>query len=166
MVVIKSKSFSWSEYTDGSELAGADQELIIAARSVAQNAYAPYSGFRVGAAIRLNSGAIVTGTNVENAAFPSGLCAERSALANASSNHPGDYPLIMAIAAFTAKGEITEPVAPCGNCRQVIAEEEYRSGNNIKLILAGKAKIMVIESAGDLIPLQFSQKSLNSDLQK
>jgi len=166
MVVKKSKSFSWSEYSGVSELSGADQELIIAARSVAQNAYAPYSGFRVGAAIRLNSGAIVTGTNVENAAFPSGLCAERSALANASSNHPGDYPSIMAIAAFTAKGETTDPVAPCGNCRQVIAEEEYRSGNSIKLILAGKSKIMVIEKAGDLIPLQFNKTSLNSDLQK
>lgn len=166
MASIKSKSFSWAEYSDESELIETDQELIIAARSVAQHAYAPYSGFMVGVAVRLKSGAVVTGTNVENAAFPSGLCAERSALANASSNHPGDYPLIMAIAAFTAKGETTDPVAPCGNCRQVITEEEFRSGNSIKLILGGKSKIIIIENAGDLLPLQFNKTSLNSDLQK
>ena len=106
----------------------------------ADNAYAPYSKFSVGAAIRLGSGTIVCGANVENAAFPSGICAERSALANSISNHPDDKPSAIAIAAKTSDGFTDDPVPPCGNCRQVIAEEELRTGQHIRIILSGKTK--------------------------
>ncbi|MCX6330015.1 MAG: cytidine deaminase [Bacteroidia bacterium] len=152
--------FKYKEFDTDEELDAADRELLNAAKKVVMNAYAPYSQFKVGAAVRLESGKIVLGTNVENAAFPSGICAERSALSNASSNYPGDKPVALAIAALNESGLTTDPVSPCGNCRQVIAEEEYRNGNNIRIILKGKNKIRMIEKGGDLLPLQFNMKNL------
>ena len=140
------------------------RNLLIAAKEAAQNAYAPYSGFRVGAAIRLESGRIVHGSNVENAAFPSGICAERTALSGSVSNYPDDKPVAMAIAAMTDDGLTAESVSPCGNCRQVIAEEELRTGKKIRIILSGRNKIQVIESISLLLPLQFSRKNLRADL--
>lgn len=157
----KNISFNYKELDTADELDPADRELLDFAKKIASNAYAPYSGFQVGAALRLESGKIVTGTNVENAAFPSGICAERAALANASSNYPGDKPVAMAITAFSGKDFSAEPVSPCGNCRQVIAEEEYRNGKPVRLILVGRKKIRVIENGGDLLPLQFNSDSLN-----
>jgi len=156
----KNISFTYKEFDSAEELDPSDRELLNSAKNVAANAYAPYSGFHVGAALRLESGKIVTGTNVENAAFPSGICAERTALANASSNYPGDRPVALAIAAVSGKDHTKEPVSPCGNCRQVIAEEEYRNGKPVRLILGGKKKIRVIENGGDLLPLQFNSDSL------
>jgi len=156
----KSISFTYKEFDKPEDLDPADLELLSAAREIALNAYAPYSGFMVGAALRLESGKIVTGTNVENAAFPSGICAERNAISNASANHPGDKPVALAIAAFSGKDHSSGPVSPCGNCRQVIAEEEYRNGRNIRIILGGKNKIRIIESGSDLLPLQFNSESL------
>jgi cytidine deaminase len=152
--------FKYKEFDKDEELDAADRELLNAAKETAINAYAPYSRFKVGAAVRLESGKIVLGTNVENAAFPSGICAERSALSNASSNFPGDKPVALAIAALNESGLTTDPVSPCGNCRQVIVEEEYRNGNNIRIILKGKNKIRMIEKGGDLLPLQFNMKNL------
>jgi cytidine deaminase len=152
--------FKYKEFDTDEELDAADRELLNVAKKVVMNAYAPYSQFKVGAAVRLESGKIVLGTNVENAAFPSGICAERSALSNASSNYPGDKPVALAIAALNESGLTTDPVSPCGNCRQVIAEEEYRNGNNIRIILKGKNKIRMIEKGGDLLPLQFNMKNL------
>jgi cytidine deaminase len=157
-------SFSYSEFNKPEELSPDDRDLIYASRDAALNAYAPYSKFRVGAAIRLESGTIVSGANVENAAFPSGICAERSALSNSVSNHPDDKPVAIAIAAMTVDGLSEDPVPPCGNCRQVIAEEESRTGNQIRIILSGKNKIMVIESVSSLLPLQFNQKNLKINL--
>jgi cytidine deaminase len=156
----KNISFTYKEFDKAEELDPPDLELLTFAKKAALNAYAPYSGFLVGAALRLESGKIVIGTNVENAAFPSGICAERTALSNASSNHPGDKPAALAIAAFSEKGHSAEPVSPCGNCRQVIAEEEYRNGKYIRVILGGKNKIRIIENGGDLLPLQFNSDSL------
>jgi len=153
-------SFSYKEYERTEELSAEDQELIISAKKAAKLAYAPYSRFMVGAAIRLESGRIVHGSNVENAAFPSGICAERTAIAGAVSNYPDDKPVAMAIAAITDGGLPAESVSPCGNCRQVIAEEEGRSGRQIRIILSGKNKIQVIDSVGPLLPLQFNRDSL------
>jgi cytidine deaminase len=156
-------SFSYSEFENIEELFPDDRELVMAAREAAGNAYAPYSRFNVGAALRLESGRIVLGSNVENAAFPSGLCAERTAMAYSVSNFPGDRPVAIAVAARD-EGGFTERISPCGNCRQVIAEEEKRNGKAVRIILSGKTGILVIESAGDLLPLQFSKDNLKTIL--
>jgi cytidine deaminase len=156
----KNISVSWMEYGNISELDQSDGELLKAARDVSTDAYAPYSGFRVGAALRLENGVIVKGTNVENAAFPSGICAERNVLSTASSNFPGVRPVAMAISARTSMGLTADPVSPCGNCRQVIAEEEYRFGKSIRIILGGISRIRIIEKGGDLLPLQFTRDDL------
>lgn len=161
MIRNKNISFTFKEYDIPEELEPSDLELLKSAIKSSENAYAPYSGFCVGAAVRLASGKIVTGTNVENAAFPSGICAERTALSNASANYPGDHTVALAVAARTEKGMISEPVSPCGNCRQVIAEEEYRSGRPVRIILNGKNKIIVVEKGGDLLPIQFNRDSLS-----
>jgi len=163
MPITKNITFSYKEFESFEELETEDRELVNTAKESAGMAYAPYSGFMVGAAIRLESGRIVHGSNVENAAFPSGICAERTAIAWAVSNFPHDKPVAIAIAAMNADGLPAESVSPCGNCRQVIAEEESRTGNKIRIILACKSSIMVIEGIGMLLPMQFSGKSLRED---
>lgn len=160
MIRNKSISFVYKEYDSADELEPADLELLNSACNVAENAYAPYSHFKVGAAVRLKSGKIVTGSNVENAAFPSGICAERNALSNASSNYPGDSPVALAVSAVIENGTAADVVSPCGNCRQVIAEEEYRNRMPIRIILNGKNKIIVVEKGADLLPIQFNRDNL------
>jgi cytidine deaminase len=118
----------------------------------------------VGAAIRLESGRIVHGSNVENAAFPSGICAERTAVAGAVSNYPDDKPVAMAIAAMTDEGLTAECISPCGNCRQVIAEEEMRTGKQIRIILCGRNKVQVVNSISLLLPLGFNLNNLRVNL--
>jgi cytidine deaminase len=164
MIKTKNISFSYIEFENPEELNPDDRELICAAKDAALNGYAPYSKFRVGAAVRLESGIIVRGTNVENAAFPSGICAERNAISNSVSNYPNDKPVAIAIAALREDGLTEDPVPPCGNCRQVIAEEESRNANPIKIILLGKSKIFVIESISSLLPLQFNKENLKINL--
>jgi cytidine deaminase len=160
MIKTNNISFSYTEYEKTSELPVSDKDLVEAARAIAATAYAPYSGFRVGAAVRLESGLIICGSNVENAAFPSGICAERSALSNSVSNHPNDKPVAVAIASITDEGLTMEPPSPCGSCRQVIAEEEARTGNKIRIILSGKNKTLIIEGINCLLPMQFSRDNL------
>jgi cytidine deaminase len=164
MIRTNNISFSYAEYEKTEELDSDDLELIIAARGGALNAYAPYSKFKVGAAIRLASGIIVRGANIENAAFPSGICAERSALSNSISNHPHDKPIALAIAAMTEDDIADDFPSPCGNCRQVIAEEESRIGNKIKIILSGKNKTLIIDGISSLLPLQFNKKNLKFNI--
>jgi len=160
----KNISFTYKEYESPEELGTEDQELILSAKEAAKLAYAPYSRFRVGAAIRLESGRIVHGSNVENAAFPSGICAERTAVAGAVSNYPDDKPVAMAIAAMTDEGLTAECISPCGNCRQVIAEEEMRTGKQIRIILCGRNKIQVVNSISLLLPLGFNLNNLRVNL--
>jgi len=164
MIKLNTISFSYKEFESFEELNEGDRELILAAREAANKGYAPYSGFRVGAATRLESGIIVCGANIENAAFPSGICAERSSLANSVSNHHNDKPVAMAISALTKDGITNYPVTPCGNCRQVIAEEESRTGNQIRIILSGISKTLVIEGISNLLPLQFNKEDLKVNL--
>jgi cytidine deaminase len=164
MIRTNNISFSYTEYEKTEELDSHDMELIIAAREAASKAYAPYSKFKVGAAVRLESGLIVMGANVENAAFPSGICAERSALSNSISNHPEDKPSALAIASMTEDGFTDDSPSPCGNCRQVIAEEEARIGNKIRIILSGKNKTQIIDGINSLLPLQFNRKNLKINL--
>lgn len=156
----KKISLVYKEIIDPEELEKSDKDLLDEAIEAAGNAYAPYSGFKVGAALRLESGKIIKGTNVENAAFPSGICAERNAISASVSNHGDDRPMAIAVAALNVFGLTPEPVTPCGNCRQVIAEEELRSNTKIKIILGGKNKIIIIDSISTLLPLQFSKKSI------
>jgi cytidine deaminase len=164
MPTIKNISFSYQEYESLSEMAPEDQQLIIEAGKAANHAYAPYSQFRVGAAVRLESGMIVRGSNVENAAFPSGICAERTAISGCVSNYPDDKPVAIAVTAINEDGLTPECISPCGNCRQVIAEEEMRTGKRIRIILSGKEKIQVIESISLMLPLQFCRNNLRVNL--
>lgn len=143
------------------ELPEQDRLLIDAAKQATQQSYAPYSQFHVGAAALLEDGTTITGTNQENAAYPSGLCAERTALFYASSAHPDKAIVALAIAAHT-KGEFTHnPISPCGACRQVMLEIEQRHGHPIRILLYGTEAVYVIEGGvSELLPLVFSASFL------
>jgi cytidine deaminase len=148
------------EYNSPDELEAVDQELIRLAKAATDNAYAPYSKFSVGAAVLLENGQIVHGTNQENAAYPSGLCAERVALFYANSNFPESKVLSIAIAARAGTEFIEMPITPCGSCRQVILETQKRFRHPIKIIQYGKDKIQVIEDASTLLPISFDEAVL------
>ena len=138
------------------ELSAADKEVVDAARAATANSYAVYSGFNVGAAVRLANDTIVRGTNQENAAYPSGLCAERTTIFWANSQYPDQAVLTLAIAARTEAGELEKPIPPCGACRQVILETEKRFSNTIRIILFGTNEIYIIEDGiKALLPLSF-----------
>jgi len=148
-------NFKYTNITDPSELDDISNRLISKAKSAAKNAYAPYSEFNVGAAVLLENGEIITGSNQENAAFPSGLCAERIALFYANSIYP-DVPVKSMVVAALQNGEYLKfPVAPCGSCRQVILETQTRFKNKIKLIMYGEEKISIVEDAAFLLPFPF-----------
>ena len=138
------------------ELNKAEKKLVDAAKEILKSAYSPYSNFQVGAAILLKNNEVVCGSNQENVAYPSGLCAERTALFYANSKHPEQAVDTIAIAAFT-KGAYTEqPITPCGACRQVILEAQNRYKHPIRIILYGEKEIYIIEKITDLLPLSFS----------
>ena len=139
------------------ELTSEEQHLLSLAVEATGRSYAPYSHFHVGAAVRLENGAEVIGCNQENAAYPSGLCAERTALFAAGAQYP-DVPVsVLAIAARGTDGElIEEPVAPCGSCRQVIIETETRAKHPIRILLYGRRCVYVIDGIRQLMPLMFS----------
>lgn len=136
------------------------QRLIDRAIFATNNSYSPYSGFKVGAALRLENGTVIIGANQENAAFPVTLCAERSAIFNAQSNYPNLSITHIAIAAKNVNGLVNDPVTPCGSCRQVILEMEQRYGHDIKIYLYGQKGIYVIDSVKDLLPLSFVDESM------
>lgn len=138
-----------------------DQELISASVTAAGNAWSPYSGFSVGAAVKLSDGTVVTGCNIENASFPAGICAEHNALSSAASLYPDKKPAAMAITAFSKGKRVSLPVSPCGKCRQVIAEEELRHSSPIRIIMAGSKVMRMVYKGSDLLPLLFSQKDIN-----
>jgi cytidine deaminase len=121
----------------------------------AANAYAPYSNFRVGAALMLSNGEFVSGSNQENVAYPSGLCAERVAMFTANHYYPESAPLAMALVAFEPSGEMAESISPCGACRQVLCEAERRFEAPMKLILCGKSKAIILPSAESSLPFSF-----------
>lgn len=153
---------SYKVYDDISELPPADAWLLQEAREVTHHAYAPYSHFNVGAVAKLVNGAIVSGTNQENASFPVGLCAERVLLASASTLHPDIALETMAISYHSGNGNSNQPIAPCGMCRQSLQEYEIRLKNPIRLILGGlEGKVFVFEKASQLLPLGFTSNDLN-----
>jgi len=139
------------------ELAGADRELVTAAKRATESSYAPYSKFHVGAAIRLDDGTIVTGSNQENAAFSSGTCAERSACFGAAANHPGRSMDAIAIAAYTNGGFQRKPISPCGACRQALLEYEHNQGHPMRVILYGDDECFLLPSVASLLPLCFTE---------
>jgi len=153
----------YDEYETEKELSPEYLSLLTKAREAARDAYAPYSKFHVGAALKLENGTIITGNNQENAAFPSGLCAERVAVFSAAANHPGQAVELIAITAKTENFELNHPVSPCGACRQVLAEYEILHKKPMTIILGGETgKIVVLKGIGNLLPLIFD----GSDLKK
>ena len=154
-------NFSFEAYASADELSKEDAALLQKARAITANAYAPYSHFNVGAAALLANGEIVTGTNQENASFPVGICAERTLLSAVSSLFPNTAIQTMAISYFNSKGNTSDPISPCGMCRQALAEYEERTQHPIRLILSGqKGEVLVISSAAQLLPLSFGKKDL------
>ena len=138
------------------DLSSCDRILVDAARKATTRSYAPYSGFSVGAAVRLSNGEIVTGNNQENAAYPSGLCAERTTLFWASAQYPDAAMETLAIAARNANGELSVPISPCGACRQVMLEMEKRHNKPMRIILYGTKEIYIIEDGvKTLLPITF-----------
>jgi len=142
------------------ELSADDQHLIQTAIAATENSYSPYSHFQVGAALRLANGKEVMGANQENAAFPSGLCAERSAIFAAQSNYPDQPVTALAIAARNEHGLMHDPIVPCGACRQVILEIEDRYKQPIRIFLYGTGGVYVINTVKELLPLHFVSESM------
>ena len=138
-----------------------EKKLIDAAKHATSNAYAPYSHFHVGAALLLENGKIITGNNQENAAYPSGLCAERTAVFYANAQYPDQKIEALAVAAFY-NGEFTNDlISPCGSCRQVLLEVESRYNSSVKILLYNKNdEVYVAESMSSLMPLSFTKKAL------
>jgi cytidine deaminase len=148
------------EYQHLDELNEADKNLVENAKRAVNLAYAPYSKFHVGAALLLENGEVITGSNQENSAYPSGLCAERVALFYANSKYP-DVPVIaLAVCAYYEDKFTLIPTPPCGSCRQVMLETETRFKTPIRLLLYGSDKIQVMKNTKDLLPLSFTGDNL------
>lgn len=142
------------------ELDNVKQELINKAKEQVIKAYAPYSGFQVGAAIELENGEIFAGSNQENSAYPSGLCAERVAMFYANAQYPDVAVKTLAIAAFTNGNFLEYPVTPCGSCRQVLLETEQRFEKDITILLYGTKEVFKLGNVKQLLPLCFEKSSL------
>ncbi len=145
------------------ELSVDEQQLVEKAREATNNSYSPYSKFRVGAAVLLNNGKVVIGANQENAAFPSGLCAERTAVFAAQANFPDQPIRMLAIAAADAHGLRSAPVSPCGSCRQVILQMESRYHQSVEILLSGTSRIYRFHSIKDLLPFSFVDEDLKEE---
>ncbi len=164
---MKSKKIhiSIDEYGVGESLPEADEKLVTEAEKALTGSYAPYSKFHVGAAVLLEDGQIVKGSNQENAAYPSGLCAERVALFHANATYPDKKIKSIAITAKAEYFEMNNPVAPCGGCRQVIAETEMRQNEAIRIIMKGeKGDAYVVEGINNLLPLLFHEEKLKDSI--
>ena len=151
----KEIKIAFTEYAGAAELEAEDRTLVEKAIEATKHSYAPYSNFNVGAALLLDNGEIVTGSNQESAAYPSGLCAERTAMFYASSQYPQHAILKIAIAATQGGVLCGNPATPCGSCRQVMAQYQLRGGKPMQIILAGSEKVLKFEKVDDLLPLIF-----------
>lgn len=153
--------FPYEVYDSMEELQPQDAELMQRAHEAARHAYAPYSKFNVGAAVRMANGAIVLGNNIENAAYPSGLCAERVAMFGAMAQYPGVAIEALAITAWSETKDIDEPIAPCGSCRQVMVEVEQLSKRPLRVLCQGDmGPVMVFDGIESLMPFIFVDKFL------
>lgn len=147
---------TYSQFGSVEEMNAEDRELVSASIEAMGGAYAPYSHFHVGAAVRLSNGQIVRGANQENAAFPSGLCAERTAMFAASSKYPDKDMLSIAIAGGVHGRLGSTPASPCGACRQVMAQYQTKSGKPMSIIMVADGKILKFEKVDDLLPMIFN----------
>ena len=146
----------YEEFASPSEMTERDQMLVAAALDAQKGSYSPYSQFQVGAALLLADGTVVKGANQENAAYPSGLCAERTAMFAASANYP-DVPMVALAIAGSDHGVLcNNPATPCGACRQVMAQYQKKYNHKIEVILVGKKKIMKFSKVEDILPFVFS----------
>ena len=154
-------SFELTIFDSVEELNREDRDLMQQALEAREDAYAPYSNFMVGAAVLLDNGATVIGNNQENASYPSGLCAERVAVFQASAKYPGVAIKSIAITARSTTHVVQKPAAPCGNCRQAISEYEYKQKSPIQLLMmAEKGKVIKCISLADILPLGFNKSYL------
>ena len=152
----KTIAFSYESYNSSAEMPDSDQQLIFQAEQSLEKAYAIYSGFHVGASLLLENGKIMSANNQENMAFPSSLCAERVLMYYCKANFPDLEVKKIAVTVRSVHGTISEPISPCGSCRQVMLEYEQNQKNNIQVILkADQGKVYVLESINDLLPLSF-----------
>jgi cytidine deaminase len=153
--------FSYTLFESVEELAKPIQDLMHLAMQSRDKAYAPYSRFKVGAALRLDDASVVTGNNQENASYPSGLCAERTAIYAAGANYPDAKIDVLAISATSEKHDVLEPIAPCGACRQAIAEYEQKQNQPIQIYFMGtKGRVIHVKALQDILPLAFNNKVL------
>lgn len=160
-MITHSLTVVYNEVSGIAQLADDDRELLKEAWDACDLAYAPYSKFRVGASLRLANGQLFIGNNQENAAYPSGMCAERVVVFSASANYPAVPIKSIAIVAKTDIFNLPTPVTPCGACRQVIAEYEMLSGQPIRIIMQGNTeKIWIIDGISNLLPLMFHAAEL------
>jgi cytidine deaminase len=151
----------FSEFENLNELSIEDQNLMLQAVNIRKKAYAPYSKFRVGAALLLENGEVILGSNQENAAYPSGLCAERVAIFHAGANYPDVKILKIAITATSDFKSNTTPIPPCGSCRQSIAEYEFNQDAPIEILFMGETgMIYKSKSIKNLLPLAFDKNFL------
>lgn len=146
---------------DASGLTPEDQDLLTLARQALAHSYSPYSGFRVGAAVRLDDGRVVSGFNIENASYPVCLCAEQTTIAAVRTQYPDRTMRAMAITVANPARPVEAPASPCGQCRQLLFEQERLNGQAIRLILQGeRGEVWVFERMGDLLPFGFSGELL------
>ena len=151
----KEIKIAYCEYESIDQLDSKDKILAESAIEAMSGSYAPYSKFNVGAAVRFDDGEIIKGANQENAAYPSGTCAERTALFYAGASRP-DQPIEAIAIAASQNGELLEnPVTPCGACRQVMVQYQVKSRIPMKVILIGSKKVMVFDKVNDLLPFVF-----------
>ena len=155
------KEITIKVFDDTDSFSSLEKELINRAVKAQESAYAKYSNFRIGSAVLLANGKIISGSNQENAVFPLGLCAERVALFSAGSTYP-DVPVVaLALSAEKKLREDEVPVFPCGSCRNVLIEQENKFGNKIKLFITGSnGKIYVVDTVEDILPFAFSPRTL------
>ena len=146
--------YSYDECTE------VEKNLIDAAKEATSNAYAPYSNFHVGAALLLENGKIVTGNNQENAAYPSGLCAERTAVFYANAQYPNQKIEAIAVAAYYNGQFTNDLISPCGSCRQVLLEVESRYNSPVKILLYKNGEVYMADSMSSLMPLSFTKDAL------
>ena len=156
-------TINYLQYDGIDQLDAADRDLCLKAEQALSTSYSPYSKFRVGTAIALDSGEIIMGSNQENVAYPSGLCAERVALFSIGANKPGAVIRTMAITAQTDAFQIEKPVTSCGGCLQVMAEFEQRQGSEIEVIFyCLNGEVMKVKGVQSLLPFAFVENRLSA----